>query len=79
MVGAMMPRRAAALVTALLGAGVSLASLTWMARTGEWPARSVLEQGPMGWLAIWGVVAAAGLVFQLTGQVKPKPQTRPAA
>jgi hypothetical protein len=79
MVGAMMPRRAAALVTALLGAGVSLASFTWIAQRAEWPGRGLLEHGPMGWLAICGVVAAAGLVFQLTGQVKPKPQPKQAA
>ncbi len=78
-IGALMPKRAAALVTALFGAGTSLACLTWIAQTAEWPGRQLLEHGPMGWLALWGVVAGAGVIFQLCAQVKPAPKPRPAA
>jgi hypothetical protein len=77
LIGALMPRKAAALLTALLGSGVFLASLCWVTHVGDLPGRELLEHGPTAWLAIWAVVAGAGLVFQLSGQVKPKP--RPAA
>jgi hypothetical protein len=77
-VGAIMPRRAAALVTALLGAGVFLTSLTWLARAAQWPGQALLDHGPMGWLAIWLVASAAGLVFQLCSQVRPRPEAKPA-
>jgi hypothetical protein len=78
-VGAMMPRKAAALLTAMLGAGVFLASLWWVAQKAALPGRELLEHGPLGWLMIWGVVAGCGLVFQLCGQAKPSPGRRAAA
>jgi hypothetical protein len=77
-IGALMPKRAAALVTALFGAGAALASLTWIAQTAEWPGRGLLEHGPMGWLMLWAVVAGAGVTFQLCGQIKSAPKPRPA-
>ena len=78
-IGALMPRRAAALVTALLGAGVFLVSLTWMARAADLPGRGLLDHGAMGWLMIWSVAAGAGLVFQLCGHPRTAKKPTPAA
>jgi hypothetical protein len=78
-IGALMPRKAAALLTSLLGAGIFLASLAWLSQVADLPGRSLLDQGPVGSLAMWGVVAFAGLAFQLASQARPRrPQPQPA-
>jgi hypothetical protein len=71
-IGAIMPRKAAALLTSLLGAGVFLASLAWISQMADLPGRALLDQGPTGSLAMWAVVAVAGLAFQLASQARPR-------
>lgn len=66
--GALAPRRAAAIVTAWLGAVVWLASLVWLASDLGLPGRQFLDQGPAQWLVIWLVVALIGLAIQVSGK-----------
>lgn len=76
LIGSLMPRKAAALVTSLLGAAAWLASGVWLARALELNDRGLLDHGPTGWLIIWAIAAVIGLVFQLA---RPKPQPKPEA
>jgi len=71
--GLLMPRRAAAIVTGLIGAGVAIISLTWLAWSLNLPGREWLSHGPTGWLLIWIAVAAAGIWCQHSGAVAGKP------
>jgi len=74
LLGALMPRRAAAVITGLLGAGVALASTAWLAHLLDLPGRDLLAMGPMAWLGLWGALAAVGITLQLTS-VKPAATT----
>jgi hypothetical protein len=68
-VGALAPRKTEALVTALLGAAVFLVSLVWLVTALDVPGAGVFDRGAMGWLVIWGCVAAVGLGVQaMTGR-----------
>ena len=66
LLGALMPRRAAAVITGLLGAGVALSSTAWLAHLLDLPGRDLLAMGPAAWLGVWGVLAAIGITLQLT-------------
>jgi hypothetical protein len=70
--GALMPRRAAAMLTALLGAGVALASLAWLAQALDLPGRGLIHQGPLAWLMTWLCVAVTGIALQLHGQAEAR-------
>jgi len=71
-VGALAPRRAAAIVSAWLGAVVWLASFAFLATTLNVPGRQFLDLGPGAWLALWLVVALVGVTIQLSGREAPR-------
>lgn len=56
------PRKASALLTALLGAGVTIASVGFLA--GLLPPESISRADAQRVLAIWAVMGVAGFVFQ---------------
>ena len=72
LVGLVMPRKSAAIVTAMAGAGLWLASATWLAHAAQIPGRELLHRSPLAWAAIWLAVSALGVAVQLT-------RLRPAA
>lgn len=72
-IGALAPRRAAAIVSAWLGAVVWLASFAFLASTLNVPGRQFFDLGPGAWLALWLVVALVGVTIQLSGRDAPKP------
>lgn len=78
-VGLGSPRRSAAMVTALAGSAVVLASSDWLVRA-LWP--SLLEgrePKPAVLLAVWVVMATIGAVVQLRGRKPDKPAEPKAA
>jgi hypothetical protein len=64
--GAVFPRRAAAVITALLGSAILLGSVTWLVRTLDLPMRGWFDLSATGWLSVWGIVAAVGGAIQLS-------------
>jgi hypothetical protein len=73
-VGALAPRKTESLVTSLLGAAIFLMSLVWLVTALEVPGAGLFDRGAVGWLVIWGCVAAVGIGVQtLTGRKQSKP------
>ena len=72
--GMAMPKRAAAVVTAVLGAGLTLIAATWFAHAYDIPgARLLSERGPLGMLLAWAGMSGFGAVVQLRSGRKPSP------
>ncbi len=78
------PKRAASVITAVLGAGLTLIGASWLARAFDVPAAHYLTGlGPTGLLIAWGVLSAFGALVQLrsggrkTPEKKPEPKTEP--
>lgn len=72
LVGLVMPRKSAAIVTAMAGAALWLASTTWLAHAAQVPGRELLHRSPLAWAGIWLAVSVLGVVVQLA-------RLRPAA
>ncbi len=64
LIGALMPVRAASIVTALMGSAVALASAVWLAGALQIQWVEPSRVGPVGWLAAWAMLAAAGVYLQ---------------
>jgi len=82
--GMSMPKRAAAVITAVLGAGLVLIAGGWLARAFDVPGKELLtERGPIGVLGVWGALALFGAIVQLRASAaKPKaaaPKPEPKA
>lgn len=60
------PRKGAAIVTSLLGAGLLVSGTAWLMAGLDIPGRSLLSRGATVWLGAWLLPAAAGMVFQMT-------------
>lgn len=71
-IGMYAPKRSTALATAMVGSGIVLASAAWLLQAFDNPLNVRLDHGPMVWLGVWGLAAAAGLAFQLRPQGKAK-------
>lgn len=72
LVGLVMPRKSAAIVTAMAGAALWLASATWLAHAARVPGRELLHRSPLAWAAIWLAVSALGVAVQLA-RLRPAP------
>ena len=70
LVGVVMPRKSAAVVTAMAGAGLWLASGAWLAHAVEVPGKELLHRSPLAWSAIWLAVSLVGIIVQI-GRLKP--------
>lgn len=86
LLGAFAPTSTAGLITAMLGAGVVLASGLWTLRAADielWGATDRLAgMGPMGFGITWAVMAIAGLLAQRklrSKKDKPQPKAEPSA
>jgi hypothetical protein len=66
------PRRTAGAVTAMLGAGMFLPCLVWIAHVKDLPGRDLLHRRPLEWIMIWLGVSAVGIVIQWTALRPPK-------
>ncbi len=66
--GIVAPRKGAAIITSLLGAGMMLASIAWLVRGLDLPGKGLLAATPTLWLAAWLLPALAGVVFQIGGR-----------
>lgn len=75
LVGMTMPRRSAALVTALGGAALWLSSAVWLAHAMELPGREMLHRSPLAWTVIWLGVSVIGATYQLTRSKRAQPPT----
>ncbi len=75
------PRKGAAVVTSLLGAGLLVSGTAWLMAGLDIPGRSLLSRGAAVWLGAWLLPAAAGIVFQMTrpGGSACRAGTAPAA
>ncbi len=71
LLGLAAPRRSAAIVSAMTGSAVMLASGTWLVFAFEIPGRGVLHRSPMAWITIWLAVAILGMALQ--SRSKPQP------
>ena len=65
--GLVLPVWAAGIVSALLGPAVWLPCAVWGARAAGLASPEPLAGGPVGWLMIWGGLAAVGLAVQCGG------------
>ena len=63
--GLSMPRRSAALVTALFGSAVALGGVGYFAGSFSLPGREALLASPTRWVVVWGLLAVAGFMFQI--------------
>ncbi len=79
LLGLVMPVWASGAVSALLGPAVWLPCGVWLADAAALPGRWLLDRTPVEWLAIWGVLAAVGLVVQWTGLLRRALPRRAAA
>lgn len=72
------PKRAAAVVTAVLGAGLTLVAAGWLSRAFNFPgAHLITDRSPAGILGVWAGLAAFGVLVQLRSGSKKA--SRPAA
>lgn len=78
LIGQIMPTKAAAVLTAMAGSGMALASGDWLARAFDAPFRSVLDSGPLLWLSLWAVATFVGVVVQFHRRKPPESQAKPA-
>ncbi len=77
-VGMAMPKRAASIITAVLGAGVALLAARWLAPAFEVPGRHLItDRGPIGLLGIWGALSLFGIIVQLQAGKKKSPPPKP--
>lgn len=65
LVGLVLPKRGAALVTSITGSAVWLPCALWTAHATGVPMTGVLDQPPPVWLGVWLGVATLGLTIQL--------------
>jgi len=63
--GLVMPKRSAALVTALAGSAMLLAGMTWMSSGFNMPGAEQLAHAPKRWVIVWLVLALLGFVWQI--------------
>ncbi len=69
-IGAVMPKKSAALFTSFLGAAAVLACGTWLAHAAQIPGHDLLNRGPIVWLGIWLVTGIVGVVIQTSRHEK---------
>lgn len=73
LIGVLMPKRSSALVTALAGAGVWLAGVTWLTKAYDLPSSDfLLTRTPIQWMIIWGAAGMLGLIIQLQSLARRK-------
>lgn len=72
LLGVFVPRKAAALVTALAGSAMWLACAAWIAHATGAPGLALLDQPKQVWLVIWPLTAAAGMLVQWIGIVRAR-------
>lgn len=65
--GLALPKRAAAIVSAPLGASIWLPSAAWLAHAIATPGIEHLPRTPLRWLVVWLVVSGVGIALQLVG------------
>ncbi len=63
--GALAPRRAAALITSVLGAGMLLANTTALVKGLALPGAALLDQPAIVWLVAWVVLSGVGACIQI--------------
>lgn len=73
LVGVFMPNRATALVTALAGSAIWLASAVWLINALAPSVNHITDQRPEAWAVVWLLVFLAGLVAQLSGLGRSAP------
>ena len=69
-IGANIPVRSAAVVTAIAGSAVWVLGAWWLSIAMNWSFASTFEQTSQRWLVIWGVLSAIGALVQVTGLKK---------
>lgn len=72
------PKRSAGAVTAMLGAAMWIPCVVWLAHARDLPGREFLSHRPLGWVIIWLVVAALGIVIQWIALRPRSPEPEPA-
>jgi hypothetical protein len=77
--GVVAPVKAGAAITSMAGSLLCVLSGAWLLSLAGIVRPSLLDRGPMIWLAIWGGVALTGFVFQLPRKPHGKHHAEPAA
>jgi hypothetical protein len=73
-IGLFFPRKSAALATALFGSAVWIPSLIWIVNALEVPGRQHLDRSTVFWLITWCVVAAVGVIVQVSSERRKAPK-----
>ena len=71
LIGVAMPKKSSALVTSLAGSALWLSAGVALLRSGVEEPPEMLNQPPLVWAVLWGVVAVAGMAVQF-GLLKRK-------
>ena len=71
LIGVAMPKKSSALVTSLAGSALWLSAGVALLRSGVEEPPEMLNQPPLVWAVVWGVVAVAGMAVQF-GLLKRK-------
>lgn len=64
LIGALLPKKAAALITALAGAALILPTSIWLLSAAGAGIERTLPEKPLAWLAIWAALAVIGTIIQ---------------
>lgn len=78
-VGVVAPVKAGAAITSMAGSLLCVLSGAWLLSLAGIVRPSLLDKGPMIWLAIWAGVALTGLLVQLPKRHAPRQAGEPAA
>ncbi len=64
LIGFVAPKRSSAVVSALAGSAIWLASAVWLMHALEAPGREFLQRSPLVWVIIWLAAAGVGVMLQ---------------
>ncbi len=65
LIGFVAPKRSSAVVSALCGSAIWLASAVWLMHAFEAPGREFMQRSPLVWVLVWLGVALLGVVLQM--------------
>ena len=76
LLGLLMPKRSSALVTSLFGSALWLGAGNALLRANTDPTPEILDQPPLVWAVVWGVIAVIGMAAQF-GLIKRRGAGKP--